>query len=106
MSSCKKNAHAPKCANCDNIAVAIDSINSAMRRKGLGLGDMYHAINKMIDDVVNDTILRLRSEGKSIREIARFVHMDDSRVSRIIKSANKCSFKPAKPFKTCRPKKF
>lgn len=106
MSSCKKNAQAPKCVNCDNIAIAIDAINSVMRRKGLGLGDMYHAINKMIEMVVNDTILRLRAEGKSIREIARFVHMDDSRVSKIVKCANKCNCKPAKTCKPCRPKKF
>lgn len=114
MSSCKKNAQAPKCVNCDNIAIAIDAINSVMRRKGLGLGDMYHAINKMIEKVVNETIIRLRAEGKSIREIARFVHMDDSRVSKIIKTANRiaCGLnackpnKPCKPCKPCRPKNF
>lgn len=99
MSSCKKNAQSPKCANCDNIAVAIDAINSAMRRKGVGLGDMYHAINKMIEEVVNETILKLRAYGKSIREIARSVHMDDKRVSKIIREHSchrQCGCKKAK----------
>lgn len=102
MSSCKnKGSQAPKCHACDNVSVAIEAINAVMRRKGIGLGDMYHAVNMLIDKAVNDVILRMRAEGRSIREIARFVHMDDSRVSRVIKEAYKCEHK-GKPCKSCK----
>ena len=106
--STKKDSRVTKCHNCDNIALATEALNSVMRRKGLGLGDMYHAINRMIDQAVNDTIMRLRAEGRSIRDIARTVHMDDSRVSQIIKTeksklccGNQC--KPCKPAKKHAP---
>jgi len=79
------------CHNCDNIDIAVEAINSAMRRKGLGLGDMYYAINRLIDDAVADTIARMRSEGHSIKEIARTVHMDDKRVSKMVKAAQMAS---------------
>ena len=102
--STKKDSRVTKCHNCDNIALATEALNSVMRRKGLGLGDMYHAINRMIEQAVNDTIMRLRAEGRSIREISRTVHMDDSRVSQIIKTEKS---KPCKPCKQCSPcKKF
>ena len=106
--STKKDSRITKCHNCDNIALATEALNSVMRRKGLGLGDLYHAINRMIDKVVNDTIMRLRAEGRSIREIARTVHMDDSRVSQIIKTEkSKLCCGPCKPAKKYAPcKKF
>ena len=102
--STKKDSRVTKCHNCDNIALAMEALNSVMRRKGLGLGDMYHAINRMIDQAVNDTIMRLRAEGRSIREISRTVHMDDSRVSQIIKTekSKSCCGKQCKP---CKPAK-
>ena len=87
MSSCKKGSQGPKCHNRDNIDIAVEAINSAMRRNGLGLGDMYHALNRLIDMAVAETIARMRAEGRSIREIARTVHMDDKRVSKLIKAA-------------------
>ena len=103
MSTPKKVQPVAKCHNCDNVAVAIDAINSAMRRKGLGLGDMYTAINKMIDKAIEDTVLRLRAEGRSIKYIARTVHIDDGRVSQIIKSRqHHCCAKPCKPAKPCK----
>jgi len=104
MSSAKKPA--PKCANCDNVKVAIDSINMAMRRKGLSLGDMWHAVNMLVDQAVTETILRLRAAGESIRVIARTVHMDDGRVSQIIKAEKakqQCCHKPCKPCKPAKP---
>ena len=85
--STKKDSNVTKLHNCDNVSIAVEAIRSAMRRKGLGLGDMYHAVNRLIDEAVADTIVRMRSEGRSIREIARTVHMDDKRVSKLIKAA-------------------
>ena len=99
----KNTAHAPKCHNSDNIDVAKESIMSAMRRKGLALGDMYHAIVGLIEKAVDETILRLRSEGRDIRQIARYVHKDDSYVSGVIKAANAKCCKKSKPCKPCKP---
>ena len=103
--STKKDSPVTKCHNCDNIALASEAICAAMRRKGLGLGDMYIAINRMIDGAVKDTIMNLRAEGLSIRKIARTVHMDDGRVSQIIKSENakKCCDKTCKVTYKCKP---
>ena len=105
MSSCKKAA--PKCVNGDNIKIAIEAINSAMRRKGLGLGDMYEAINLMVDDAMIGTILHMRESGCSIRKIARTVHMDDRRVSNVIKdaAAKKSLANACKACKTCKASK-
>ena len=83
--SSKNDSLVTKCHNRDNIALAIEALKCLMRRKGLGLGDLYHAVNRMIDFAVYETIMNLRCEGLSIRKIARMVHMDDKRVSSIIK---------------------
>lgn len=94
MSSCKKAA--PKGAKKDIVEVASDAIISCMRRTGVGLGDMYHAITRMIDAAVADTVVRLRESGCSIRKIARTVHMDDGRVSKIVNGARTVAKKEAK----------
>lgn len=70
----------------ENIKLAVSLINSAMKRHGLSLCDMYGAVNLMADVATKEAILRMRENGYSIRKIARQIHMDDRRVSEIIKS--------------------
>ena len=105
MSSCKKaKKSAPKRVDANNVSVAIAAINAAMRRKGLSLGDMYAAITCLVDEAVIGTILHMRAAGCSIRKIARKVHMDDRRVSNVIKeaAAKEAKAKAKKPCKTCK----
>ena len=40
----------------------------------------------LVGNVTESVVLRLRKEGKSIKEIARTVHMDDTKVSNILKA--------------------
>ena len=84
MSTTKTNTS--KCAFSAGVATAIDSIKSAMRRKGISLLDMYKAVNILTDCAVEEKIVGMRKSGFSIRKIARAIHMDDSRVSAIIKA--------------------
>ncbi len=80
--------------------MAINAIKAAMERCKLTLLDMHIAINILVDVHVEKTILRMRADGKSIRVIARAIHMDDKRVSDIIKANI-----PGKPLKPAKPTK-
>lgn len=108
MSTNKKNAKVTPCTNAckakaDRTDEAINAIQSAMKRKGLNLTDMYRAVNVLVDCAVEQTILRMHSQGFSIRKVARAVHMDDRRVSEIIKS--KPNPGPYKPCESCKTRK-
>lgn len=99
---CKKTSVGKKPLVNKRVQKAIQVIESAMKRNRLNLGEMYHAMTKMLDCAVEAAILRMRAAGDSIRKIARTIHMDDRRVSAIIK-AN--AGKVCKPCKTCKDKK-
>ena len=96
------SSKSPKCnkpsANA-GVNKAIQVIESAMKRNHLSLGDVYRAASIMLDRAVEDTIMRMRAAGASIKKISRAIHMDDRRVSAIIKAATS---KPCKPCKTCK----
>lgn len=81
--------------------LAINAIKAAMEGCKLTLLDMHTAINILVDIHVEKEILRMRADGKSIRFIARAIHMDDKRVSDIIIKANI----PCKPLKLAKPTK-
>lgn len=69
----------------EGVKTAIHAIESVMKRKHLSLCEIYRAVGIMADCAVEKTIMEMRADGCSIRKIARRVHMDDSRVSAIIK---------------------
>lgn len=86
-----KTSKACKSIKPSNTHVAAAAIARAMSENGLRLYDMYVAMNAMIKQATRETILNLRKSGKSIKAIAKRLHMDDKRVSAIIKSAKICT---------------
>ena len=82
----------------------IELLMSMMKRNRLELIDVQKAINVIVGRTLRDTILGLRKDGKSIRHIARFVHMDDKKVSAFLKKCAACGkeCRPSEPCKSCR----
>lgn len=69
----------------EKIICAGRCIEAAMKRHDLSLFHVRCAVAEMIRAELVDAVLRLRAEGLSIHKIARRVHLDDRRVSKIIK---------------------
>lgn len=85
---------------------AIRCVESSMKRNKLTLDDIMDAVKFLYKKRLVGYILSCKTRGDSIRKIARAVHMDDKRVSAILKSFAPAvgKSKPAKPC-TCRNKK-
>ena len=81
------------------VQCAINCITRAMRRNHLMLVHMEWAIVGLRRSFDVDRIMNMRACGFSIRKIARTVHMDDKRVSKIISEYGchkQCGCKKAK----------
>lgn len=86
---------------------AIEVILSACEY--LPVAKILEVLACLVNNVTKNVIVRLRKEGKNIKEIARTVHMDDTKVSAILKAeseksckgkcACKCKDKKADKFK-------
>lgn len=79
----------------EQIKKSIKLIKSMEKRNNLDFINIFRAANIIVDCMTEETILNLRSQGNSIRKIARSIHMDDKRVSAILK-ANKALRNPRK----------
>jgi len=89
----------------------VDQINKARaiifeieRQCKLEMINIYRAASYIIDELMERTVLNLRKQGYSIRKIARLVHIDDTKVSAIVK-ANVGTADPDKPTKPAEPAK-
>ena len=69
----------------EQIKKSIKLIRSMEKRNKLDFINIFRAANIIADCMTEDTILNLRRQGYSIRKIARYIHMDDKRVSAILK---------------------
>lgn len=101
MSTNTKSVVKPSKDEVEKVKCAIRCIESAMKRNKLSLIHVHVAVNAMVKDRTVKVVLDMRSHGASIRRIAREIHMDDKRVSCIIKKY--C--RPSSPCKPCKPAK-
>ena len=69
----------------EQIEKSMKLLKAMEKRNNLDFINIFRAANIIIDCMTEDTILKLRSQGYSIRKIARSIHMDDRRVSAILK---------------------
>ena len=82
---------------------AMRCIENAMRRNKLGLIHMSAAFDAIEKRALVLEIMRMRAEGLTIRKIARTVHLDDKKVSSIIKKGTaQCCCKPCDHGKPCK----
>lgn len=72
----------------EQIEKAMKLLKAMEKRNNLDFVNIFRAATTIIDCMTEETILNLRRQGYSIRKIARSIHMDDKRVSEILK-ANK-----------------
>lgn len=72
----------------EQIEKSIKLIESMEKRHKLEFINIYRAVCTIIYAKTEQTIISLRKRGESIRMIARWVHMDDKRVSAILKENN------------------
>lgn len=77
------------------------------KKSKLELINIFRAASWIIDGMIERTILNLRKQGYGIKKIARLVHIDDRKVSAIVKSnvgkpeVASCPVNPTKP--ACKP---
>ena len=69
----------------NQIEKSMKLLKAMEKRNNLDFINIFRAANIIIDCMTEDTILKLRSQGYSIRKIARSIHMGDRRVSAILK---------------------
>ena len=69
----------------EQIEKSMKLLKSMEKRNKLDFINILRAVTTIIDCMTEDTILNLRRQGYSIRKIARSIHMDDRRVSAILK---------------------
>lgn len=69
----------------EQIEKSMKLLKSMEKRNKLDFINIFRAATTIIDCMTEDTILNLRRQGYSIRKIARSIHMDDRRVSAILK---------------------
>ena len=69
----------------EQIEKSMKLLKSMEKRNKLDFINILRAAATIIDCMTEDTILNLRRQGYSIRKIARSIHMDDRRVSAILK---------------------
>lgn len=69
----------------EQIEKSMKLLKSMEKRNKLDFINIFRAANIIIDCMTEDTILNLRKQGYSIRKIAKSIHMDDRRVSAILK---------------------
>lgn len=69
----------------EKVQALIDALTALMDKNGFNLTHLQYAAAVIISKAIRNTILKLRSQGKSIRAIARFVHTNEKLVSSIIK---------------------
>ena len=72
----------------EQIEKSIKLVESMEKRHKLEFINIYSAVCTIVDARTEQTIISLRKRGESIRRIARSIHMDDSRVSAILKENN------------------
>lgn len=80
----------------EQIEKSMKLLKAMEKRNNLDFMNIFRAANIIIDCMKEDTILNLRRKGYNIRKIARSIHMDDRRVSDILKD-NKAFRKVRKP---------
>ena len=92
--------YAKKCRHpkedAEQIEKSMKLLKAMEKRNNLDFINIFRAANAIIDCMTEDTILKLRSQGYNIRKIARSIHMDDRRVSAILKG-NKAFSKVRNP---------
>ena len=69
----------------EQIEKSMKLLKSMEKRNKLDFINIFRAATTIIDCMTEDTILNLRRQGYSIRKIARSIHVDDRRVSAILK---------------------
>jgi predicted transcriptional regulator len=72
----------------EQIEKSMKLLKSMEKRNKLDFINIFRAANTIIDCMKENTIVNLRRQGYSIRKIARSIHMDDGRVSAILKENN------------------
>ena len=72
----------------EQIEKSIKLIESMEKRHKLEFINIFRAVCTIVEGQTERTIICLRKRGESIRRIARSIHMDDSRVSAILKENN------------------
>lgn len=69
----------------EQIEKSMKLLKSMEKRNKLDFINIFRAAATIIDCMTEDTILNLHRQGYSIRKIARSIHMDDKRISAILK---------------------
>jgi DNA-binding NarL/FixJ family response regulator len=74
----------------------------------LPVAKILEVLASLVEQATKNAVVRLRKEGKSIKEIARTVHIDDTKVSDILKaeSGKSCKGKCACKCKDKKTEKF
>ena len=81
---CANKGRYPK-EDVEQIEKSMKLLKAMGKRNNLDFINIFRAANAIIDCMTEDRVLKLRSQGCNIRKIARSIHMDDRRVSAILK---------------------
>ena len=87
------------------VGCAIRCIESSMKRNRLNILHIGAALDTIEKRMVVQTVLKMKAEGFTNRKIARTIHIDDKKVSAIVKdnATKPCCAKPCKPCKPGKP---